>query len=267
MRCILKRWVIGFFLQYHRFFSFRSLMIYRKVLINERKGLMGYGDQVMLRMKWPIQQYIRIRPMSNDHYTFIEVFVDEVYGALCHYAKDAKSIVDLGANIGLASLYMMRQYPGARLLAVEPDPSNFKLLLQNLEASQFCDRSRAIQAAVWSDSGPLEIHQPESAGHVNQYRVKPVESTGEKCGAIPGMTIQKIFEMSGFDSIDILKVDVEGAEVELFKGNTDWLKRVRWLAIEFHDESRKQCDFDALMARQGWKILDETSHTVVAGRT
>jgi len=110
------------------------------------------------------------------------------------------------------------------------------------------------------------IIKPDCDGHVNQFRVKPAEAKLEDAPLVPGMTIHHIMEMAGFESIDVLKVDVEGAEVEIFKGNTDWLNRVGWLVIEFHDGSRKESNFDTLLSERGWKILDESSHTVVAGR-
>jgi FkbM family methyltransferase len=262
----VKSWNLEFVNRYWRFFNLKSLLAYRRILIDERRGGVAYGEEIILGMTWPIRQNVVLRPSSNDHYTFKEVFEEEVYSALCRNCSNVKTIVDLGANIGLASLYLLNNNPEARLFAVEPDPSNFKLLMQNLDASRFRDRSHAIQAAVWSDSGPLEIHQPESAGHVNQYRVKPCEDKGQMSGPVSGMTIQQIMEVSGFDTIDILKVDIEGAEIELLKGNVDWIKRVRWMAIEFHEDSRSLSNFDAIIAQYGWKILDESMHTVVAGR-
>lgn len=149
---------------------------------------------------------------------------------------------------------------------MEPAPGNFQILTRNLEASHFHDRSRAIRAAVWSDAGPLEMSKPDSAGHVNQYRVKLPAAGGQGSGSITGMTICQILENSGFSMIDLLKVDIEGAEVKLFEGNVDWLTRVRWMALEFHNDSRRESDFDAKMTRYGFKILDESSHTVVVGR-
>jgi methyltransferase FkbM-like protein len=70
--------------------------------------------------------------------------------------------------------------------------------------------------------------------------------------------------VSGFTTVDILKVDIEGAEVQLFSGNLDWLERVRALLIEFHDESRQESDFDAIMRRYHFRIREETRHTVLA---
>jgi len=194
------------------------------------------------------------------------VFEEEVYAMLCSHTSNVRTIVDLGANIGLASLYLLNKHPGASLFAVEPDAQNYGLLMRNLNASPSRARCQSVEAAVWSQETHLKIIRPESAGHVNQISVKPIGSGIGDYMPVQGMTIQQIIEKAGFDFIDVLKVDIEGAEVELFKGNTDWLNRVRWLAIEFHQGSRKESNFDVLMSERGWKILDESAHTVVATR-
>jgi len=77
----------------------------------------------------------------------------------------------------------------------------------------------------------------------------------------------EIIARSGFERIDVLKVDIEGAEVQLFSGDTSWLARVGMLMIEFHSDAREQIGFDALIARHGLRILkDSGSHTLTAGR-
>lgn len=69
-------------------------------------------------------------------------------------------------------------------------------------------------------------------------------------GAVKAVSIKDIMEQYSFDRIDILKIDIEGAEIELFKNNyDDWLPSVRVLIIELHDRMRKGCSktfFDAL---------------------
>jgi hypothetical protein len=67
-----------------------------------------------------------------------------------------------------------------------------------------------------------------------------------------------------YEMLDILKVDIEGAEVELFKGDVGWLSRVRAIAIEFHDDSREVSGFDRLMRDHGFRVLDSNPHTVLA---
>lgn len=76
--------------------------------------------------------------------------------------------------------------------------------------------------------------------------------------------MQTIFERSGFDRIDLLKVDIEGAEVQLLQGAGDWLTKVNAIAIEFHGNSRAESGFDQLT--QGFRIADESPHTVLAIR-
>src|SRR5215204_1702024 len=81
------------------------------------------------------------------------------------------------------------------------------------------------------------------------------------------MPLNRIMAEAGFDRIDLLKVDVEGAEVELFKGNLEWLRAVSCIAIEFHQGSRQTSGFDEIMSRYGFRIFDTGSHTVVAVAT
>ena len=70
--------------------------------------------------------------------------------------------------------------------------------------------------------------------------------------------------MAGGRRISILKVDIEGAEVELFQGDLEWLTHVGAIAIEFHKNARAHCSFDEIMREYRFSIVADTSHTVIA---
>jgi hypothetical protein len=90
---------------------------------------------------------------------------------------------------------------------------------------------------------------------------------GEKItNPIKGLTIEKIIELSGFKNIDLLKVDIEGAETELFKGDLTWLLRIGSIAIEFHGDSRQRAKFDAIIQENRFRIYDSHRHTLLAVR-
>jgi hypothetical protein len=74
--------------------------------------------------------------------------------------------------------------------------------------------------------------------------------------------MQSIYQRSGFQEVDLLKVDIEGAEVQLLQGDLSWLDHVRVVAIEFHGDSRKESGFDEIM--KGRRIIDDSSHTTLA---
>jgi FkbM family methyltransferase len=160
----------------------------------------------------------------------------------------------------LASRYFAAAFPGVRLLAVEPDDSNHELLLKNLEV--VCSGScKVVKGAVWGKSANLAISQVV-AERYNSVRVSS-EAT-DQCSQTRGYPMDELVKLAGFPRVDLLKVDIEGAETELFTANLEWLKRVRAIAIEFHGNSREESGFDSIMSDYGFSIVDEGSHTVVA---
>ena len=115
--------------------------------------------------------------------------------------------------------------------------------------------AKLVNAAVWSSSRSLSLESDRS----DHYSAMVVSN---EAGDVQGLTITEVLALSA-ERIDLLKIDIEGAEVELFKGNTDWLNRVQCIAIEFHGDSRRESRFDELMKFYGFQI-HEGKHTVIA---
>ena len=80
------------------------------------------------------------------------------------------------------------------------------------------------------------------------------------------VSMRQLLSMLNKPRIDLLKIDVEGAEVELFKRDLGWLDAVRCIALEFHEGSREKTDFDELMKQHGFTIVEDTGNIVVALR-
>ena len=130
-------------------------------------------------------------------------------------------------------------------MCVEPNPPTFALLERNLAGLAAPGPGEFVQAAVWSADMALTGSAP--AEGYSRYRTRPPEP--RTSSTIPGIPIESLIQKSGFDVIDLLKVDVEGAEVELFRGDTSGLDRVNGIAIEFHDDSRRECGFEVRLNR------------------
>ena len=75
-----------------------------------------------------------------------------------------------------------------------------------------------------------------------------------------------VFDLAGFETVDLLKIDVEGAERSLFADAELWLQRVRAIAIEFHDDTRAASRFDDVMGGEDFELRDDVGHTVLAVR-
>jgi FkbM family methyltransferase len=171
-------------------------------------------------------------------------------------------IVDAGAHIGCSALFFASSFPRANIVAIEADPANYQLLLRNTRGHQ---RIRPIHAAVW--------HRPESVVIANEqddpwaFQIKSAD--GQSTG-IQGVTVSAILSESRFEKIDLLKLDVEGAEREIFDArDLDWMNRTDAIMIELHDRFRPGCEAAFLDAarRFGFEITQRTLHNIVAQRT
>lgn len=130
-------------------------------------------------------------------------------------------IIDCGANIGLSSVWYARQFPEAKIVAVEPEQSNLEIASRNLAAYP---NVTLVRGGVWDTPSHLTIVNPDAEPWA--FRVEEGE------GTIPGLTID---QLSKGRPILVVKVDIEGAEKELFRSNTDWMDRTDLIAIELHD--------------------------------
>lgn len=168
------------------------------------------------------------RQGTSDVLAIRQVFVRHEYRRL-QALKSVDTIIDAGANIGAASVLFLTMFPRAQLIAIEPDPGNVAVLRRNLEP--YGERVTVAEAAIWPVAEPLQLVPAQFRDKLDwSNQVKPA-STGQ---IVDGLTMQQLLENSHWREIDLLKIDVEGAEVELFKGDTSWLSMVRNLCIELH---------------------------------
>ncbi len=155
-----------------------------------------------------------------------------------------KLIIDCGAYVGYSSVYFLNKYPESHIIAVEPDKKNFEICQKNL----FPYRSRVslIQAAVWPFKTKLIVyHDMPSKGR--EWGLKVKECKGEEEPCVNAVNIHDILSESDFDHIDILKIDIEKAEKEVFSNNVNkWLHKVRNIFIELHDQESEEIFFKAL---------------------
>jgi FkbM family methyltransferase len=261
----MRSWTLSFIRQRWPLMDLPSVLRYRRYMMRAEKRHIHPQQTLMFRMKSPIRGPIRLREASADFYTFQEIVEEQVYRGLANRIPRCRTAIDLGANIGLASLYLDFLYPGVRLVAVEPSPDNFPLLEENLHRLVAAGRCQILQAAVWSESRRLEADTIKAPERYNGFSVR--ECVSPEGGSIRGMTMPQILDASGFERVDLLKVDIEGAEVQLFQGDVGWLNRVGAIAIEFHGDSRRQSRFGDLMQQFGFRIHDDHRHTVIAVQT
>jgi FkbM family methyltransferase len=150
-----------------------------------------------------------------------------------------KFIVDGGANIGLVSVYFLNRYPTARIVAVEPDAETLKVCQKNL--APYGDRVTSVHGAIWSHSGTLCL-EPAALEFSTSVRAA---SAGENA-SVQAFTVPSLIAMGG-SVVDLLKLDVERAELEIFGPSAQgWLSSANNIAIELHGPDCVDCFFSAM---------------------
>ena len=140
----------------------------------------------------------------------------------------AALILDLGANIGVASNYFAQSYPEAVIVAVEPSSKNLQLLKTNTKKIQGV---KVVHGAVGASSGQVDLFDSGSGN--NAFRTFGDES--QKSETVDCFSIQDLIAAHPNSTPFMVKIDIEGAEKNLFGSNTDWIDDFKVIVVETHD--------------------------------
>lgn len=180
---------------------------------------------------WPLGS-VKLHVRSNggaDAFIHSEVFESQNYRV--PLSRAPTTILDLGANIGLSTVYFARVFPEARIACVEPIPDNLRVLQCNLVLNGI--QATVFRAAVHPTDGTVRM-----ALHNKDYEHQVVtneKNISSKLLPVRAMSVTTVLRELGWDRIGLLKVDIEGHEKVLFSGNCEWLQCVDAMCIECHD--------------------------------
>lgn len=174
--------------------------------------------------------------MHSFFYQAKQIFGDGLYHFSCD--TDSPSIIDCGAHIGLASLFFAEQYPKARLQVFEADPEIAVMCDANLKAFGCQDFTVEAKAAWISNDGVSFSNSRDDSGHVGD--------DGADTITVPSVRLKTLIE-SG--PVDLLKLDIEGAEYTVLEDCGDSLKSVGRMVIEAHIMRPEEGRLGALLAQ------------------
>jgi len=170
-----------------------------------------------------------------------EIYVDEIYKI--KFETNTPYILDCGANIGLGVLYLKQQYPGATIIAFEPDDSNFSLLQKNTAGLA---KVQLVKSAVWNNNGTIQF---ASTGTLSS---KITSGSGGQTQSINAVRLRDQLTQP----VDFLKMDIEGAEYDVLMDCAEKLHLVRNLFIEYHgtfDQQNQLNEILNLLSRNSYK--------------
>ena len=164
----------------------------------------------------PIGKAIYLRFQSSDQCVYQEVILDKDYEFDLGFTPTV--IVDVGANIGLCAVFFANRYPTAEIIAIEPEDSNFAILEKNVRCYK---QITPIHAALWTHEGSIHLSAPlEERGKWDKWGVITSENgSGEEVRAL---SLRSLIDQFKLPRIDLLKIDIEGSEMEIFSA-CDWL--------------------------------------------
>ena len=207
---------------------------------------------------------VKIRCNSTDDLTFRQVFVRKEYDIshLRQYerilgvyrnilaAERLPIIIDAGANVGAASIWFAMQFPGARIVAVEPDPGNAAMCRVNTE--RFTN-IKVVEGAIGSEPGLVFLSNPLNEAWA-------VQTVRGQSGHIPVHTIPGLVHgQREFSQLFIVKIDIEGFEMDLFEANTEWVQDTTAIFVEPHDwlfpQKGTSLSFQRALLGRGFEIV------------
>lgn len=186
-----------------------------------------------------------VRPGTGDANLVLHAIAREAYSYKLP-APPVHFVIDAGANIGDTTVWYATKFPEALVAAIEPNPYNFEILSGN--CASYGDQIRLFNAGLW----PVADRSLAVLGATEGSWVEESGDTSDLiCRTLDPLTILRD---AGCETIDIFKIDIEGAELPLFSGECDaWLQKTRSIAIEIHSQEAREAVFSATK-RNGFKF-------------
>ncbi len=198
---------------------------------------------------------ISLRPGNSDALVFKQIFLLKEYDLKKDFGmplpKDFDVIIDAGANIGLASVFFANQYPNSKIISIEPESNNFAQLKINTEPYK---NIILQQGALWYKKERLNLANP---GY-GDWGFMVEKKNEENNGSVQAFSVVDLMEQFHLSKIDLLKIDVEGAEKEIFEtGVSEWLPKTKMILVELHDRMKPGCSkaFFKALERENFAVL------------
>lgn len=191
-----------------------------------------------LRVKL-LDKHFEIADSLSFYYSYQEIFVQEIYKFFSQ--KTAPFIIDCGANYGTSILYFKTLYPDAYVIGFEADPFIFKLLHRNIKKYEL-KNIELFNCALWheetsvnffsekADGGRISLDNGENNINLVKIQTKKLSTYLKNC------------------EVDMLKIDIEGAETKVIEECKAYLKNVNNIFIEYHSFKNKKQDLDKILS-------------------
>jgi len=179
------------------------------------------------------------RPQSSDSDVFYQIFVDENYKYETDFEPEV--ILDFGANTGYSAIYFATRYPSAAIYCLESDEENYKVLCEN---TKNYPNIKCMHGALYGKDCQMRVVD----NGLGAWGMSVCENADGSGAGVWGYTFENLLDLWGVrnKTLDIVKIDIEGSEKEVFETECGWLNQTRLMFIETHDRFRTGCSNSVL---------------------
>ena len=242
-----------------------SNKIYKKIhiklnliLFNIDQFIKDKKNKILKRIKYSIfnrfylqwnNKKLLIRENTTDSEVFDYVFIEKYHRPSFEIAKKP-IILDLGANVGFSAIDLKKRYPQSKIFCYEMDEGNYKSLILNTNK---CKNIYSYNKAVWIKN---EIVNYDNSSPNDSYHI---DNSNKLSKSVIGITIESIFNENQLQFVDFIKMDIEGAEIDIFKSDLNWLKKIKSIKVEVHNKEHFDFIFSQLIIN-GFNTWKDSNH-------
>lgn len=204
---------------------------------------------------------VRLRNRSEIK-VYYELFVQRVYPFEVIHTEVGRIenpvVFDVGANNGQFAAVIFDRWPDACVHSFEPQKQLWRRIHEFAAINNLQDRLFPQWAAIGARAGEQYLYQNRSPVSASLIREKAARRTIRRVVKVPVMTLDEYAEKHGIDQVDILKIDVEGSEIDALRGADHVLKHVRILFVEVHPPFSTFSDAARFLTGKGFKHIYPT---------
>lgn len=201
-------------------------------------------DRLLVQTKFP--DGVLVTPMGSMHELFEEIYSRKVYNRF-YEIQNRDVVIDVGAHVGGFTLKAAKRAVEGRVIAVEPHPFNYKLLTENVKYNRL-KNVITVNTALSDHNGTAKLYVSRSISH------SIVKHVSEKYLKTPVKKLDSLVDELNIKKVNMIKIDAEGAELEILKGSEKTLKKTVHLAIECGHTSTELKECSRFLTARGFKI-------------
>ncbi len=212
-------------------------------------------------LEWgKLKVFLRKNP-SRDFAFFRQIIEKQLFKPVCDIIENHTNpnsilrIIDAGAGIGFSSLYFSQKFPQADIICLEPIGEIYAQMLKNLNINP-TERITPLQIAIWNNDKDLELIKGKDMEMELPFTLREtLQPTG-----IKGLKVETLLKQRNWETLDLLKLDIEGSEMPIFDDSTSanlLLEKIRFVVMNIYDEFGIRHRIYKIFEENGFKLTEK----------